>query len=80
MRRILGCLAFVMILRTFQVFARIAYYGDATNGSDAKDGQFEANSWKIISKVKSQSFSPGDSILFKRGDAWRERLVPTSSG
>ena len=65
---------------TFQVFARIVYYLDSTNGDDIKYGQSEANVWKTISKVNSQSFSPGDSTLFKRGDAWREQLVPLSSG
>jgi len=56
------------------------YYVDATSGDDAKDGLSEANAWKTISKVNGESFSAGDSILFKRGEIWREQLTVPSSG
>jgi len=56
------------------------YYVDATGGSDSNDGLSEANAWKTISKVNSSSFNPGDSILFKRGEVWREQLTIPSSG
>ena len=57
-----------------------SYYVDATNGDDARDGLSEATSWKTIAKVNSSSFAAGDQILFKRGEIWRESLVPPSSG
>jgi len=56
------------------------YYVDATNGDDSKDGQSEANAWKTIAKVNGSSFNAGDSILFKRGEEWREQLTVPSSG
>jgi len=56
------------------------YYVDATSGDDAKNGLSEANAWKTISKVNGESFSAGDSILFKRGEEWREQLTVPSSG
>src|SRR4029079_3550287 len=56
------------------------YYVDATNGNDTKDGQSTATAWKTIAKVNSSSFAPGDQILLKRGEVWRESLVPPSSG
>lgn len=56
------------------------YYVDATNGDDTKDGQSTATAWKTIAKVNSSSFAPGDQILLKRGEVWRESLVPPSSG
>jgi len=56
------------------------YYVNATDGDDEKDGQSEANAWKTISKVNSSSFNAGDSILFKRGEVWREQLTVPSSG
>jgi hypothetical protein len=56
------------------------YYVDATSGSDSNDGKSTSTPWQTISKVNSQSFSPGDHILFKRGETWRERLNVPSSG
>jgi parallel beta-helix repeat protein len=55
------------------------YYVDATNGSDANNGLTPEKAWKTIYMVNNSIFTPGDSILFKRGETWRERLtVPTS--
>jgi hypothetical protein len=56
------------------------FYVSATSGNDANDGLSSATPWKTIWKVNSSSFQPGDSILFKSGDLWREQLVPPSSG
>ncbi len=47
------------------------YYVSA-GGSDASDGLTPGTSWLTIEKVNNTKFLPGDSILFKRGDAWRE--------
>jgi len=55
------------------------YYVSAS-GSDSNDGLSEGNSWKTISKVNSMTFSPGDYVLFKRGEEWREQLTVSSSG
>ena len=56
------------------------FYLDATGGDDSKDGQSVATAWKTIAKVNAATFAPGDQILFKRGEVWRESLVPPSSG
>ncbi len=56
------------------------YYVDATNGNDANTGLSETNAWKNIAKVNSSIFNPGDQILFKRGEVWRETLIVPSSG
>lgn len=56
------------------------YYVDATNGNDTNDGLSPSTAWKTIAKVNSSSFQPGDSILFKRGEIWREELIVQSSG
>ena len=56
------------------------YYVDATLGDDSKDGLSTATAWKTIAKVNAATFAAGDQILFKRGEAWRESLVPPSSG
>jgi len=56
------------------------YYVSITDGNDSKSGKSKTTAWKTISKVNSKSFLPGDSILFKRGDVWREILNIPSSG
>jgi hypothetical protein len=48
-----------------------SYYVSAT-GNDAADGLNPSTSWLTIEKINRTRFLPGDSILFKRGDAWRE--------
>ena len=62
----------------FSAEAATTYYVDATGGNNSNDGLSEVTAWKTIGKVKSSSFSPGDYILFKRGEVWREQLVPSS--
>ena len=65
------------------------YYVDSAAGNDSWSGLAGAfvsgatGPWKTITKVNSAAFAAGDSILFKRGDTWREELVcdsGTSSG
>jgi len=56
------------------------YYVDASGGDDFNDGLSPQTAWKTISKVNSMDFKPGDTILFKRGEIWREQLIVPSSG
>jgi parallel beta-helix repeat protein len=56
------------------------YYVDATMGKDTNDGLAEVTAWKTIAKVNVSRFIPGDQILFKRGEVWREMLKVASSG
>ncbi|HWZ84145.1 MAG TPA: hypothetical protein VNW47_16065 [Terriglobales bacterium] len=56
------------------------FYVDATSGVDTNDGLSQATAWKTVAKVNGSTFSPGDQILFKRGQVWNESLVPPSSG
>ncbi len=53
------------------------YYVDASLGSDSNDGSI-SSPWKTVAKVNSFTFSPGDNILFKKGEQWRERIIPQS--
>ena len=65
------------------------YYVDSAAGNDSWSGlagsyaSGTTGPWQTIAKVNSMAFAAGDSILFKRGDTWREELVcdsGTSSG
>jgi len=80
MRKILGCFIIIMIMITSQIFAGTVYHVDATNGSDSNSGTSQGIAWKTINKVNNSYFNPGDSILFKRGEVWREQLIVPSSG
>jgi hypothetical protein len=71
----------ITIIHCPLVFAT-KYYVSSSTGSDNafRDGKSEASAWKTISKVNSKTFLPGDSILFRKGDVWRETLIVPSSG
>lgn len=56
------------------------YYIDSANGSDSNSGTSQSSAWQTIAKVNASEFAPGDRILFKRGDVWREQLSLSSSG
>jgi hypothetical protein len=74
----------ILLLFLFWTFFSLAsatnYYVSSSTGNDALDGKSIATAWKTISKVNGKTFLPGDSILFKRGDSWRECLIMNSSG
>ncbi len=55
------------------------YYVDAEHGSDSNNGTSPITAWKSINKLNQQKFVPGDAILFRRGQIWREQLNLQSS-
>jgi hypothetical protein len=56
------------------------YYVSSSVGSDLNNGTSVTTPWQTIRHVNGQTFSAGDSILFKRGDVWNESLATSSSG
>ena len=56
------------------------YYIDAESGNDANGGTSAGAAWRTIAKVNARTFAPGDRVLFKRGQLWREQLIVPSSG
>jgi hypothetical protein len=77
------CLTIVLITFLHCTMASATkYYVSSSVGSDNifRDGKSESSAWKTISRVNRKLFSPGDSILFKKGDVWRETLIVPSSG
>jgi len=77
MKKIL--IGLIVLLVLLPVFASAATYYVSTTGSDTNPGT-QVQPWKTIAKVNALSFSPGDFILFKRGETWSETLIPPSSG
>jgi hypothetical protein len=58
----------------------MTYYVSSSIGNDTNNGTSSSTPWQTIGHVNGQTFSPGDSILFKRGDVWNESLATASSG
>ncbi|MET3921626.1 hypothetical protein [Arthrobacter sp. UYEF20] len=59
--------------------AGTTYYVSAA-GSDSNSGTSSSAPWKSLSKVNSIVLTPGDTVSFRRGDAWTGGLVTTQSG
>jgi hypothetical protein len=71
----------VLLLLILSVGARATtYYVSSSAGSDSNNGTSSSTPWQTIAHVNGQTLSPGDSVLFKRGDVWNESLAPASSG
>ncbi len=62
------------------------FYVDATLGRDANTGTAPGvgdntlGPWKTVARVNAQALAPGDTVLFKRGELWRELLTFAASG
>jgi hypothetical protein len=76
-RRLLGLTALVAGL-AFQAGAA-TYYVSSSRGRDTNLG-LPGAPWQTIARVNRARLRPGDVVLFRRGDLWREILRPGSSG
>jgi hypothetical protein len=56
------------------------HYVDCGAGDDDNDGRSPGTAWRSVSKVSDTTFSPGDSILLRRGTRCRGTLAPRGSG
>ena len=70
----------IAILLCVPLARATTYYVSSSTGNDTNAGTSAGTAWQTIGMVNSQTFSPGDAILLKRGDVWNESLVPASSG
>jgi uncharacterized sulfatase len=53
-------------------------YYVANQGTDTNDGRSESTAWQTVARVNKADLKPGDTVLFRRGDSWREQLLPHS--
>jgi parallel beta-helix repeat protein len=58
------------ILLTISIFSHATNYYVSNSGNDFNSGLTTSLPWQTLSYVNTKTFSPGDSILFKRGDVW----------
>jgi hypothetical protein len=61
------------------VASATTYYVSAS-GSSGSNGKSPAAAWRYVSDVNGHDFMSGDSILFNRGNVWRECLIVHNSG
>ena len=71
---------FLLLFIFFGLTASATTYYISSNGNDANNGTSITTPWKTIAKINKSTFLPGDFILFRRGDSWREQLIIPSSG
>jgi hypothetical protein len=71
-------ISFLLITTTFSQSK--GYYVSDTDGNDLNSGMSPSQAWQTLDKVNQTTFQPGDSILFKSGDAWVGQLMPKGSG
>ena len=71
---------FCFLFLFFTYFSNAKTYYVSNSGKDFHTGLSEEQAWATTLKVNSSNFKPGDSILFKKGDVWRERILFPSSG
>jgi hypothetical protein len=76
----IGALALPALLGRGAANADAAVYYVSNSGSDAQSGLAPETAWRTIASVNGRSFQSGDSVLFRRGDVWRETLYVHSSG
>lgn len=79
MKIIMFCL---LLIKISNPIVATTYYVSNSSGNDSNNGLSPTSAWKTLSKVSSFNFLPGDSILFKKGDIWKEAssLVFTENG
>jgi parallel beta-helix repeat protein len=75
-----ACFVVLLLLISSFISIHAATYYVSTSGNDANAGTNQNQPWKTLEKVNSFNFSPGDQILFRRGDEWRGILTVKNSG
>lgn len=51
------------------------YFVSASTGSNTNDGRTPATPWRTIAKINATTFLPGDSLLFHRGEVWKDSVL-----
>lgn len=70
---------FLLLALSFCANAQNSYYFSSSAGDDGNIGN-ETSPFQTISKLNSLSLSPGDKILFKKGDVFTGQIVVSYSG
>ncbi|MFW6327192.1 MAG: right-handed parallel beta-helix repeat-containing protein, partial [Bacteroidota bacterium] len=74
----IACITVVLTILSISCYS--ADYYVSNNGSDSNPGTSPELAWRSLGRVNSFNPSPGDKILFKRGDEWVGTIIVKSSG
>lgn len=55
-------------------------YFVSADGSDTNDGRSPESAWRSLTRLERYPLQPGDRVLFRRGDTWRDQLTISSPG
>ncbi len=80
MKHIVLLLSTLAILFTSASLSAKTYYISSSWGSDENDGLSQSAPFASIAKLSSVDLFPGDSVLFNRGDLWKEKFYSSASG
>jgi hypothetical protein len=72
-----------LLLLTFAVLAFTANattYYISNDGNDSNSGTDASSAWQTINRLNSARLSPGDNVLFRRGDTFYGSIVVSNSG
>ena len=72
---------FLLFFIVFSFSAKATTYYVSSSGNDGNSGTSSSSPWQTISKVNSfKNFSPGDNILFNRGNTFYGSITISNSG
>lgn len=69
-----------MVFSMSPLRAEEEFYVDCRDGDDSHSGTSPSEAWGSLEKINEARFSPGDSILFRRGTRCSGMLSPHGSG
>jgi hypothetical protein len=55
--------------------AELVSYYISTDGNDSNDGKTPETAWRTLAKVNAQKLKPGNTVLFRSGDAFNGTLI-----
>jgi len=71
----------LLIISLFcSLISQATTYYVSNTGNNTNNGTAEITPWETFARVESQTLLPGDSVLFKAGDVWRDILNISESG
>jgi len=79
-RKIVKRVFLSLLIASLSLISMATTYYVSNSGDDNNSGQSTKLPWETLNKVNTYTFLPGDSVLLKRGNIWREFILLQNSG